>query len=48
MRIRIILADDHKIMREGLRALLEKQQDMEVVAEAKNGREGGQDLFHAF
>jgi len=39
MRIRIILADDHKIMREGLRALLEKQQDMEVVAEAKNGRE---------
>lgn len=39
MGIRIILADDHKIMREGLKALLEKQQDIEVVAEADNGLE---------
>jgi DNA-binding NarL/FixJ family response regulator len=37
MTIRIILADDHKIMREGLRALLEKQEDFEVAAEAENG-----------
>ncbi len=36
--IRILLADDHKITREGLRSLLEKQKDMEVVAEAKDGR----------
>ena len=38
MSIRILLADDHKITRQGLRSLLEKQQDMEVVAEAENGR----------
>jgi DNA-binding NarL/FixJ family response regulator len=35
---RIILADDHGIMREGLRALLEKQSGIEVIAEADNGR----------
>jgi len=39
MSTRILLADDHKITRQGLRSLLEKQQDMEVVAEAENGRE---------
>ena len=38
MGIRIILADDHKIIRDGLRTLLEKQPDMEVVAEAEDGR----------
>ena len=38
MSIRIILADDHKIMREGLRALLAKHPDIEVVAEAGDGR----------
>jgi DNA-binding NarL/FixJ family response regulator len=38
MGIRIILADDHKIMRDGLRALLEKESGMEVIAEAQNGR----------
>jgi len=37
MTTKIILADDHKIMREGLRALLEKQADFEVTAEAENG-----------
>jgi len=37
MGIKIILADDHKIIREGLRALLEKNPDMEVVAEAQDG-----------
>lgn len=38
MSIRILLADDHKIVREGLRGLLEKQPDMEVIAEARDGR----------
>ncbi len=38
MSIKVILADDHKIMREGLRSLLEKEPDIEVVAEAENGR----------
>ena len=38
MSLKIILADDHSIMREGLRALLEKQPDIEVLAEAENGR----------
>jgi two-component system response regulator NreC len=37
--VKILLADDHKIVREGLRALLEKQPGMEVIAEAENGRE---------
>jgi DNA-binding NarL/FixJ family response regulator len=38
MRARILLADDHKVMLEGLRALLEKQSDLEVVAEAGDGQ----------
>jgi DNA-binding NarL/FixJ family response regulator len=38
-RIRILLADDHTVVRDGLRALIEKQPDMEVVAEAADGRE---------
>ena len=38
MNIRIILADDHKIVRDGLKTLIEKERDMEVVAEAEDGR----------
>lgn len=38
MSITILLADDHKIVRDGLRALLENQPDMKVIAEAENGR----------
>jgi DNA-binding NarL/FixJ family response regulator len=38
MSLKIFLADDHKIMRDGLRSLLENQLDMEVVGEAENGR----------
>ncbi|MHC4185081.1 MAG: response regulator, partial [Planctomycetota bacterium] len=38
MSIKIILADDHKITRQGLCSLLDKQADMEVVAEAEEGR----------
>jgi DNA-binding NarL/FixJ family response regulator len=37
--IRILLADDHAVVRDGLRALIEKQSDMLVVAEAADGRE---------
>ena len=37
--IRILLADDHPIVREGLRALLETQADFEIIAEAANGGE---------
>lgn len=39
MKVRILLADDHQIMREGLKALLEKHSSMEVIAEAENGIE---------
>lgn len=39
MPIRIVLCDDHQIIREGLRSLLEKQPDMNVVGEALNGLE---------
>ncbi|MCE5245187.1 MAG: response regulator transcription factor [Syntrophobacteraceae bacterium] len=38
MNIKILLADDHKIVRDGLRVLLEKEEGMEVVAEAEDGR----------
>ena len=38
MSVKILIADDHKIMRDGLRSLIEKQPGMEVVAEAENGR----------
>jgi DNA-binding NarL/FixJ family response regulator len=38
MDVKILLADDHKIMRDGLRSMIEKQKDMKVVAEAEDGR----------
>ena len=41
-RIRVLLADDHMIVREGLRALLEAEEDIEVVGEAENGRQAVQ------
>lgn len=37
--IRILLADDHTILRKGLRLLLERETDFSVVGEASNGRE---------
>jgi len=37
--VRILLVDDHPIVREGLRALLETQADFEVIAECANGEE---------
>jgi len=40
--IRILLADDHAVVRQGTRELLEQQDDLEVVAEACDGREAVQ------
>src|SRR5215469_13351984 len=37
--VRILLADDHAVVRRGLRALLEAHQEFEVCAEASNGRQ---------
>lgn len=37
MSIQILIADDHKLMREGLRSMLDSQPDMNVIAEAGNG-----------
>jgi two-component system response regulator NreC len=37
-KLRILLADDHTVMRSGLRALLERQNNFEIVGEAENGR----------
>jgi len=39
MSINIMLVDDHKITRDGLKSLIDKEDDMYVVAEAQNGRE---------
>jgi len=36
--MKILIVDDQGIVREGLRALVEKQPDMEVVGEAEDGR----------
>ena len=37
-KLRILLADDHTVVRAGLRSLLERQPDLEVVGEAEDGR----------
>lgn len=39
MKVRIVLADDHHVVRDGLRALLEAERDFEVVGEAGDGLE---------
>ena len=41
-KINVLLADDHTVVRQGLRALLEAEGDMRVVGEADNGREAVQ------
>jgi len=38
MTATVLLADDHKILREGLRTLIEKQKGLRVIAEAETGR----------
>jgi len=37
--IRVLIADDHGVVREGLRAVLGSEPDMEVVGEAATGKE---------
>jgi len=43
--IRILLADDHLVMRQGLSLLLGRQEELTIIAEANNGQEAV-DLFH--
>ena len=43
-QIRILLADDHTIIRSGLKLLLEQQPDFKVIAEANDGREAVQSV----
>lgn len=38
-KLRVLLADDHKVVRDGLRLLVDGQRDMRVVGEAGNGKE---------
>ena len=38
--IRVLVVDDHPLLRDVIKALLDEQDDMELVAEAANGREG--------
>ena len=47
MTIRILIADDHAVVAEGLRHLLSAQADMEVIALAENGREAVRIAFEA-
>ena len=43
MKIRILLADDHTILRAGLKMMLNAQPDMEIVGEAQDGRQSMQE-----
>lgn len=38
-KIRVLLADDHTVVRQGLRALLAAEDDIEIIGEAENGRQ---------
>jgi DNA-binding NarL/FixJ family response regulator len=38
-KIKVILADDHTVVRQGLRVLLQAEEDIEIVGEAENGRQ---------
>lgn len=38
-KIKVILADDHQLFRDGIKSVLSAEQDIEVIAEANNGRE---------
>jgi DNA-binding NarL/FixJ family response regulator len=37
--IKVLVVDDHAILRDGIRSLLESQEDINVVGEAENGEE---------
>jgi YesN/AraC family two-component response regulator len=38
-KIKVVVADDHTILRQGIKALLDNQEEIEVVGEAKDGRD---------
>src|SRR5260370_21286737 len=44
-QIRVIIADDHPVVREGLSSILSALEDVQVVAEAANGKEASE-LYH--
>jgi DNA-binding NarL/FixJ family response regulator len=44
-QIRVVIADDHPVVREGLRALVNSQHDMKVVSEAANGQQAVQQFL---
>ena len=46
MKYRIIIIDDHKIVREGLRTLLEQEPDFEIIGEAGSGEQGSWLISH--
>ena len=39
MNVRLMIADDHKLLRQGLRSLIEKETGMSIVGESENGKE---------
>src|SRR5215475_8470355 len=41
-KIKVLLADDHTVVRQGLRALIIAEEDMDIVGEAENGRQAVQ------
>jgi DNA-binding NarL/FixJ family response regulator len=45
MKIRVLIADDHDVVAEGLRHVIETQPDMEVVGSARDGREAVRDAL---
>ena len=45
MSIAVFIADDHAVVRDGLRLLIESQSDMKVVSEASNGREAARQVL---
>lgn len=44
MKVKVFLADDHAVVRDGLRLLLNSQSDIEVVGDASNGRDALQEV----
>ena len=46
MKSRIIIVDDHEVVREGIRALLGLQKDMQLVGEAIDGRDAVEKTLH--
>ena len=41
-KIKVLIADDHTLVRQGLRSLLQSESDVEIIAEAETGREAVQ------